>query len=251
MSRVHAGNSSPLSRSRSPSYSRSRSPPAAAPPAVRMIAASRSVLHAAACSPPVFNSAASGHRAAPLTPPAAPSRTPLTSAGMLTGSRASSAAAAGALRDTATAMLRNNPDSLLRVPDAAQAAPSREKLYASADAVPQVHVTLNGQYVEPGQLLHGSIQATCSLYGLYESRASRGSGARMASPGGPLAALLPPEHAMHNAGAGSPGKVLRADVRPINYSPLNLQRFAQANARHAKRVEANLSQDQRRTLVKH
>ena len=226
------GHVSPLPRSRSAS-------PGGGGTSVQVAAASRSVLHAAACSPPVFNSEAGGRQQAPFTPQPYES----TLSGMAADTRAGSTPVLSAIGSELSQLSWTSP---VRVPgahgmDNSSAAPGHTlvsgcKLYASANMAPLIHVNSNGRLVERGQLPHGSSQPCASVYSP-ELGISPKRGVRPANHGGPLAALAPPDHALHSSnGVGPPGRPWRADARHINFSPLNLERFALARFRQEKQV---------------
>eukprot|EP00892_Ulva_mutabilis_P003853 jgi/Ulvmu1/183/UM001_0187.1 len=260
------GSSAPRTCSPTPACSRSASPPRscsrsrspdAAPPSVQVAAASRSVLHAAACSPPVFNSAAAAHRAAPFTPPVACKTRP-ESSGAILAACASRAITSNVSGDAIAQQLLADAQQLGGAPHCCEGASSaqlaaqavaRSKVYASATMAPQVYVNWNRQHVEPGRLRHDLLQQA-SAHGSRPGMTGKSS-ARTVNPGGPLAALVPPEHTLHNnSGVGASGRPWRVDKRPINYSPVNMERFAQAYARQAKRFEAENQDAMKQAFVK-
>lgn len=230
----------PRSLSRSHSCSRSPSPPPeTVPTSVQVAAASRSVLHAAACAPPIFNSAAHPRQASPTSPAetvqaqaALEGRCTKNAAPMSASSVAGNAMAevysASGQREQRAADVRWSD----RCSGANATTKGASKVYASANMAPQLYVSLSGQSIAPDQLLRGSVQ--------HRHRQS-GSGliaaARVAASGGPLAPMVPPDHLEPDRGA--PGRPRRADMRPINYSPVNLERFSLALARESKRAMAD------------
>lgn len=242
----------PRSPSRSRSCSRSPSPPPeAVPVTVHVAAASRSVLHAAACAPPIFNSAAPPRQGSLFTPEVNFQAQP---ASVGHGSnKAAPVAASSTAGNEVTEISSVAGQCAHRAADVWRSdhwvgpnmntAKCAGKVYASADMAPQLYTSLSGQSVAPDQLLCGSMQ--------HRHRQS-GSGliaaARVAASGGPLAPLVPPDHLEPDGGA--PGRLRRRDMRPINYSPFNLERFALAHAREARRTIADNQGAQNRALTK-
>lgn len=123
------------------------------------------------------------------------------------------------------------------------AAACGSKVYASASMAPQLYVSLSGQCIAPNRLLHGAAQQQYSPVG-----SGMTAGARCAYAGGPLAPMVPPDHLEPDTEPS--GRSWRADVRPINYSPLNLERFAQAHARKAEQIMAETQEARNRPIAK-
>lgn len=207
---------------------------------VHVTAASRSVLHAEACSPPIFNSAVTRHHrkgfpsiSRPVvgnsgTVPEADARIAMKNMSNMGEYREDVLPGLGWKSHHAPEVYMSEQEAGIIGPHPVDNS-IQSKVYASADMAPQLYVSLSGKFIAPHHFL-----PEVDVHRGYHVRSGIIAGARLMHSG-PLAPMVPPDHLEP---AGKPHAHRPPDMRQLNYTPMNLERFAHVRHREAKRALA-------------